>query len=373
MAELHLFVLWPAALRAADRIYADLERRFELVDSVLLHWPPERFEENLMRLYGTTLPKRGQKVDEAGDLPFHVLVVRDTEPVYAPRPRSFGRGPANAATYDAKLRYRAWAGGAGYAVHATIDRRGAERDLLLLLGRSPDDYADAPALPWERTPRRESHDEVLGADGWGSWTQLFDALRACLRFVVLQRHESDEEAILTLLVDDRDRAATLAAGAASLRRDRPVECRVAGRLVRIHLRELGDGTLDPAWQRALLHHPVRHGDGALVPPPSDAPYIGLYEAVVHTPPDGPAATALAAAPEPGLPPGDYRDPAFARAVLDEFLFLSGYDYVTPPQGLWRNPLLFSRPERFRRGARRRAPRTARIVGAALLRLTRNRA
>jgi hypothetical protein len=356
VGELHIFILWPSALHVADRIYDDLERRFELVDSVLLHWDDERFDENLVRLYGTTLPKRGQKVGDAAEIPFHVLVVRDPEPVYAPRQRSWGIGPANASTYDAKLRYRGWAGG-GYGVHATIDRREAERDLLLLLGRTVRDYESAASLPWTRTPVRESHEDVLGADGWASWAQLYDAVRACLRFVELDRRG----ARATLLVDDRQRAATLAAGSAAFGRAGPVGCRIAGAHAELTLREPGDGTLDPSWQRALLHH------GS---PAADTPYLRLYELVAHTPPGSPAAEALVASLPGGLPPGDYRDPVFARAVLEQFMVDNGYDYVTPPPELWRNPALFSRVERVRRAARHRAPRAARIGGAVLLRLSR---
>src|SRR4051794_17532953 len=110
MAELHLFILWPSALQAADRIYDDLEQRFELVDSIRLRWSDHLFDENLMRLYGTTLPKRGQRVAADGSTASHVLVVRDPAPTYALRQRSWGFGAVNAATYDAKLRYRAWAG-----------------------------------------------------------------------------------------------------------------------------------------------------------------------------------------------------------------------------------------------------------------------
>jgi hypothetical protein len=139
------------------------------------------------------------------------------------------------------------------------------------------------------------------------------------------------------------------------------------------LREIGDGTLDPVWQRALLHHAVRLDDGTPAPPPHDEPYERLYELVAHLPPESEAARAVAESLPPSLPPGDYRNTVFARAVLEEFMLEWGYDYATPPPTMWRNPALFSRSATFRRSVRRRVPRAARIGGAAILRLSRTRA
>src|SRR4051794_27160062 len=97
--EIHLFVLWPRALPQADKIYEDLKQHFELLDSVLVHWSDERFDENLSRLYGGSRSSRIDKVATTSADSFHVLVVRDPTALHAPRWRSWGIGAANAKTY----------------------------------------------------------------------------------------------------------------------------------------------------------------------------------------------------------------------------------------------------------------------------------
>jgi hypothetical protein len=356
-AEIHVFILWSAALAFADAIYDDLEREFELVDSILVRWNQETFDSNLMRMYGAALPDRSAKMATAGVEPFHVLVVRDREPVYATRWRSWGLGPANVRTYDAKARYREWTGGA-FRVHATLDRREAERDTFMLTGRRIDEYAYAPAVPWERTPRREYDADVTGAHGWASLAQLFAALAVCVRFVVLWRGEA-----ITLLVDDRERAAALAAGRDVPPTEALVECRVAGEAVVLELREIGDGTLDRNWQRAMLRHRLRDVDGSFEPTPEDSAYVRLYELVAHMPPSERRGHELVAIPPEILPSGDYGDAIFARAVLEEFMLREGYDYAVPASGaLWRNPAVLGRGPRFRRFLRGRAPGVARLGG-----------
>jgi hypothetical protein len=325
-AEIHVVVLWAAALTVADAIYDDLQQHFDLVDSVLVRWRPEAFEENLLRLYGSSLAQRAEKIASVGAGPFHVLVVRDRAPAYGPRRRSWGIGPANVNTYDAKARYRQWAGG-GSRVHATIDVREAERDAFLLLGRSLDELAAAPAVPWTRVPYRESDDDIVGARQWDSLRQLLTALEVCVPYVVLWRGSGARS--LTLLVDERDRAAAVAAGSAGLAASGLVQCHAAGERVALDLRETGDGTLDREWQRAVLRHPLRHGDGSLGPRTEDDGYIRLHELVARTRDRDPAVEKIRATLPDWLPPGDYADPVFARAVLDEFLLRNGYGHAVP--------------------------------------------
>jgi hypothetical protein len=354
-AEIHLFVLWAAALAHADAIYDDLQQHFDLVDSVRVHWRPEAFEENLLRLYGSSLAQRTEKMASVGVDPFHVLVVRDRAPAYGPRRRSWGIGPANVHTYDAKARYRQWAGG-GSRVHATLDVREAERDVFMLLGRRLDELVDAPAVPWMREPYRESNDDIVGAPHWDSLRQLLTALEVCVPHVVLwRRPRTSRGEVLTLLVDERERAATVAAGWGGLGASRSVECSAAGERVVLDLRETGDGTLDREWQRAVLRHPLRRGDGSLAPGADDDGYIRLHELVTDARDRDPEVEEIRPALPDSLPPGDYADPTFARAVLEEFMLRTGYGYATPAAGGIRpSPAVLGRRSRFRHLVRRRA-------------------
>ena len=67
--EIHAVILWSNALPQRDRLVTDLAEHVELVASYRVAWPPERFAENLVRLYGFQLPERVDKVAGGGDQP----------------------------------------------------------------------------------------------------------------------------------------------------------------------------------------------------------------------------------------------------------------------------------------------------------------
>jgi hypothetical protein len=130
--------------------------------------------------------------------------------------------------------------------------------------------------------------------------------------------------VATLLVDDRDRAATLAL---ERRRSNGEAQRSAASRDGVH----GSCSASPATARSTPPGNVRRGSihygrrtGRRAPPAFDAPYLRLYELVVHTPPNRSPASLSSM-----LPRGDYRDAVFAHAVLEHFMYESGYSYATP--------------------------------------------
>ena len=295
--EVHAVILWSTALDAADRIVADLRERFELVGSYRVEWTPERFGQNLRRLYGFALPERVDKTVGSGTDPFLLYVVRDPAPAYGVRQRSSGLRAVNVTTYDAKARYRDWTGG-GFRVHTTIDKDEAERDVFLLLGRQSGSFADAPALDWERVPDPWRND-VLGADGWASRAELLSALELTTGYVVLREPD-------TLLVGDATWARDLAGAGESL-----------------ELTEVGDGSLHPAWQRAIVREAVVNDSGTRVATPEHRFYARLHDAAANGLPV-PAVELAELAREAQAPEGPYDDPAFVRAVLAGFLGDNGW-------------------------------------------------
>ena len=339
--EVHVVILWSNALPAADRILADLRGRFELLASYRVEWSRERFGENVRRFYGYDLPERVDKVAGSGSDPFLLLVVRDPAPEYGARERSWGFGPVNVTTYEGKQRWREWTGG-GFRVHATVDRGEAARDVFLLLGRRLESFHDAPVRSWDEPPELSKAD-VVGAGGWRSEEELLTALEVTVGYVLLGRQR--------LLVSDRGRAE-----------------QVAGRHGELGLWAVGDGSFDEAWQRAVLRERVRDERGVYVPSSRDRFYLRLYEAVAHgraVPPDELVELADAA----GAPAGDYPDPRFARAVLDELFHRTGWRYVLPRDpAIPRNPAVLGRQARLKRELKRRAPRLARAGGRLKARL-----
>jgi hypothetical protein len=225
-----VFILWSRVGPEADRIVSDLREKFELLDARRVTWTPERFSENVRRLYGFDLPERADKATGSGSGPFTVYVVRDPGPVYEPRPRSWGMHPANVKAYDSKQLYREWTGG-GFRVHASNEPEEAARDVFLLFARTLESFATASSIPWDTEPSPWSAD-VVGRDGWSSLEQLMIALKVATTAVLEQDQSTRGGRRLTVRVDDLARARQIV-------RARRGRIAIAGETVQLSLRRSG--------------------------------------------------------------------------------------------------------------------------------------
>jgi hypothetical protein len=173
VSEVHLFLIWSNARQHEAEILADLALRFRLLEVVEVTWSREGFLHDLRCFYGTDLPPGSDKEAESGTGPFLACVVEDERPRY--RYRRAGRRLVreNRRLMDARASYRAIAGG-GYRVHASADRREAERDLVLLFGRRPTEFL---GRTWDPGLDRSQHvGDVLGSHGWRDLNELLLAL-----------------------------------------------------------------------------------------------------------------------------------------------------------------------------------------------------
>jgi hypothetical protein len=342
--EEQVFVVWSHGLYATDRILADMERYFEILDVTQLSWSEASFSKNLTRFYGGLLPAGAEKEKHCGTGPFLVIVVRDPSPSYAPRRTPVG--VVNAKMFDAKRRYRAWTGG-GHRVHCTLNQREADRDLFLLLGRRRDNYR-GQTQRWDRVVRSRRSDPV-GASGWRDTSELLAAIEVTTPYVQLYEFsdlgESGEAANepedqITVLLAERDRAFVTITGSAPGGESPPVRhsTTVAGRPMTVEFWQVGEGCFDHAWERALLRQRLRNSQDAFVPGGPDRFYTVLYHALTR---DRSAFSryktlldSLALA-DSRVPPGDYGDPEHGRLVLDRYLREKRYRYAVSRNDLAR--------------------------------------
>jgi hypothetical protein len=302
-------VLWPAALPQAERILADVERRFCIHELVTVCWSRAHFAENLARFYGPLLPPGVDKQAEVGEGDILVAVVSDPAPRYRLRPRTEGKELVNARVFDAKQRYRRWTGG-GHLVHATNDAAEAERDLFLLFGRSLDSVAFSDCRGRPQGVRFAG--DLVGADGWSSLRELFRALDVSGGYALLN---PDAVGAAAILAQDPWAANILKARAVGPGRLHEVS--VGGSAVPLVVSCIGDGTRPAAWQRAILRNARRRPDGLVVASSRDRFYLELHESVGAGVPPGSAVGELAATV--GAPAGDYGDREFVRRTLQAFL------------------------------------------------------
>lgn len=151
--ELHLFVVWPKAKHAEDRIIRDLARETEIVWKGELRFPCG-MADAYRRFYGPALPDEKRKLKTCGKGAFTTVVVRDVRPEYGIADEN-GRVPmrCNVHMNALKLKYRKWAG-KGHRVHGTLTTDEFARDVEMLTGRTADEWSAgvpsgtfAPKLP----------------------------------------------------------------------------------------------------------------------------------------------------------------------------------------------------------------------------------
>ena len=326
--EIHVFVIWSRALDEAPRILTDIEQNFVIRDVFMVEWSKQDFSRSLTRFYGGLLPDNAEKETHCGTDPFLVAVVEDRGPVYAPR-RS-PKASVNVRTFDAKQRYRSWTGG-GHRIHASVDPDEAERDLFLLTGRRPADYLRVDES-WNGVVSR-FRSGPTGGRGWRHVTELMTAIELSTPYVQLFRPTAPPPARLTLLVENRVRAALTAnARPRSGTLDSELhDVTIGGSDWLLELLRVGDGSLDDTWQRTLLRERVRDGNGAFVPAAPDAFFALLNHALLRRRPEldvyQPALEELAR--EAAVSAEAVRDPVRAEATLAEYLRLNSYSHARP--------------------------------------------
>ena len=61
MSEIHTFIIWEKAREKEAEILSDLKKNFRILQIFEINWSEEKFEENLLRLYGNSLKKSSAK------------------------------------------------------------------------------------------------------------------------------------------------------------------------------------------------------------------------------------------------------------------------------------------------------------------------
>ena len=164
-------------------------------------------------------------------------------------------------------------------------------------------------------------------------TELMTAIELSTPYVQVFRATAPPPARLTLLVENRVRAALTAnARPRSGTLDSELhDVTIGGSDWLLELLRVGDGSLDDTWQRTLLRERVRDGNGAFVPAAPDAFFALLNHALLRRRPEldvyQPALEEFAR--ESAVSAEAVRDPVRAEATLAEYLRLNSYSHARP--------------------------------------------
>lgn len=290
--EVHLMIIWEHARVIEEKILDDIAKRFTILKVYEIHWPKEKFTENLSRFYGTNLPPNAKKEAHVGTNPFLAVIVEDKNPVYKTHTTSKGDKTVNSNLFSAKATHREWTGG-GHRIHGTNSPVEVDHDLTLLFGKNTKDLVKTFGKPSRKIEVYKQ--SVVGADGWESLEQFFYVLNNTIDYVVLRnfdqlpdKYYAKDHGDIDLMVADYKDAVLVANAKPVFSQKYRVynEVRIKNEKVLFDFRNVGDNYYDPLWEVDILKRRVLNRKGFYVADSEDFFYSLLYHAIIQKPKTG---------------------------------------------------------------------------------------
>ncbi len=332
--EAHVFIVWSRGLDQRQKILEDIANRFEILCTKETTWSKGKFSENLSRFYGENLPKNSSKEKHCGTDMFLGIIVKDPNPVYELRETSKGIKPVNINMFDAKQVYRDWTGG-GHRIHGSDNIEEAKSNMYLLYGMH---YDAALQLNSTEEPTQH-HADLIGAHGWESLEQVFNAFNELANYVVLRNYVNIEDELnnlhpdIDVLTDNKRLIADIANGKPNYKDKKRVQhlVMVNGQKVFFDFRFIGDNYYDYKWEQQLLKTRVKY-NYLYVPNEENHFYSLMYHAFIHKEKliEDYVTKLIALSKNVGL---DYDETSFlyygVLKDLNTFIVAQHYDYVEP--------------------------------------------
>jgi hypothetical protein len=186
--EIHLFIIWENGRAHEKPILDDIKLNFEVLKVYGVTWSPYLVDKNFTRFYGQNLPKNSHKAQHCGGGEFLLIIVRDKNPRYDNRDTTKGIKLVNSNIFDAKARYREISGG-GHRIHGTNNIGELKHDLVLLTGKSLSDF-EIYLKENGSTEVEPLQKDLIGTNGWASFSELFYVLNECSAYLVLRNVEN---------------------------------------------------------------------------------------------------------------------------------------------------------------------------------------
>lgn len=287
--EIHLFIIWNKAYNYRDKFIKEIGDKLTVLGIHSVNWSGDKFEENLVRFYRKR-PSMTDKANRVGRDNFTLIVVRDDNPNYQNRSTSKGNELVNINTFDLKEKFREESGPPNDLVHATNNTKESNHDLTLLMGVNCKDYYDACFGTWSIPRKEEITDNLMGANGWNSVSELFYVLNNTTEYVVMRNWESLPENILheshgdvDLLVSNLNDVRQILNAVKVFPEEHRVHFKVyvSGEMIPFDLRFVGDNYYDIDFQKDMMENRVLNENGFYTPNQDYHFYSLLYHAYIH--------------------------------------------------------------------------------------------
>ncbi|PCJ97713.1 MAG: hypothetical protein COA50_04540 [Flavobacteriaceae bacterium] len=281
--EVHVFIIWSKGLKHRDKILADIETKFEILESIDTTWSKGKFSENLSRFYGENLPKNSSKEKHCGTGTFLCVIVRDGDPKYDLRETSKGIKVVNVNMFDTKQLYRNWTGG-GHQIHGSDNVTEARSNMYLLYGAKYNTLVNTK----ETAITRAYGKDLIGAEGWNSLEEIFEAFNELSNYVVLRNFVNIDDELknlhpdIDLLTDNKRLLADISNGKPTYKEKRRVQhlVMIDGQKVFFDFRFVGDNYYDNKWEQQILNTRIQYKN-LYIPNNENHFYSLMYHAFIH--------------------------------------------------------------------------------------------
>lgn len=293
---LHTLIIWPNAMNKEQFILDDVRKSFKIKRLFHLNWTQQEFLKNLYVFYASmdaakmdTIAYKNMitnKVKTNGTGRFTVLVVEDPKPKIEHTKTIGGECDANTNIYAKKTYYRSLTK-PGYKIHSSNNTAETDRDLLSLFNLTVDEFKKKyPG--YDETPIEYTEKSRGAKGGFDTIYDFFKTLNNNIRYCVLRGFEELPEKYpvdggdIDLLVEDKRFFKYLTDG----RKVYPevyrvqYEVNIAGRPVKIDVRNVGDNYYCKKWEEDILTRRLKI-DGIYVPCNDDYKYSLLYHCLLQ--------------------------------------------------------------------------------------------
>lgn len=283
--ELHLFILWNNALYKKEEILADIRNNFLIRNIFGVEWSENKWEENISRFYGTSLPDTKAKIKECGSRNFLAVIVETDNLDYDYRETSKGNAYVNTLMFDKKNQYREITGG-GHKIHSTNTVKETDHDLTLLFGVNSDDFIKKYKKNENEIIFRE---DTYCLNGFPSLNDFLYTLNNCINYVVLRDFENNlhelienENYDLDILCDNAKNASiTLAAKELGIQNDTLYYVYISNKKALIDIKQIDDGYYCEKLAKDILENRVMYKNSFYIPDETRLYMSHLLHALIH--------------------------------------------------------------------------------------------
>lgn len=286
-----LITIWYSAFDHLNEFEKLIEQNFEILFSTKIIWSDKHLHDNASRLYQVPIfsdqsrsDRKSGHVQKMGGNEFFLFICKDNRPVYSYRQsvsKNIEISNLNVHLLKRELRARGMRiSGTKYSVHSSNNIKEFYRQATLILGVE----RLSSILNGDMKSCASLNKDLEGAEGWASYSEMFNVLNWTCDYLVLRNFESlpaeNLDKDIDFLTDDYQALASIVN--LSQKNHSPFKGYIllSNQRLDIDIRFVGDEYYNTKWQIDLLMRKVKY-NSIFVPRIDDYFFSLFYHCKIH--------------------------------------------------------------------------------------------